>query len=155
MPSTCTKFAVVAMFVIAMAFTRSQAASTSDEETIRDLDKAWSQAAESKDAAKCASYYSDTASAMPFNGPITTGRVKIQELWAELMAKPGFSLHFSPTKIEVAKAKDIAYDAGTFELKLNDAQGAPTTIPGKYVVVWKKQKGGNWKAEYDIFNTDK
>ena len=155
MPSSCKRFAVVAMFVMALAFARSQAASTRDEETIRDLDKAWSQAAESKDAAKCASYYSDTASAMPFNGPIVTGHVKIQELWTELMAKPGFSLHFAPTKIEVAKAKDIAYDVGTFELKLNDAQGAPLTIPGKYVVVWKKQKRGNWKAEYDIFNTDK
>jgi ketosteroid isomerase-like protein len=155
MPSICKKFAVVAMFVMALAFTRSQAASERDEETIRDLDKAWSQAAESKDAAKCASYYSDTASAMPFNGPIATGRVKIQDLWTALMAKPGFSLHFAPTRIEVAKSKDIAYDAGTFELKLNDAQGAPMTIPGKYVVVWKKQKGGDWKAEFDIFNTDK
>ena len=39
---------------------------------------------------------------------------------------------------------------GTFELKLNDAQGAPMTFPGKYMVVWKKQKGGSWKAEADI-----
>lgn len=23
------------------------------------------------------------------------------------------------------------------------------------MVVWKKQRGGNWKAEADIFNTDK
>jgi ketosteroid isomerase-like protein len=29
------------------------------------------------------------------------------------------------------------------------------TIPGMYVVVWKKQKDGQWKAEADIFNTDK
>jgi ketosteroid isomerase-like protein len=49
----------------------------------------------------------------------------------------------------------MAYDIGTFELKLNDAQGSPMTIPGKYVVIWKKQKGGDWKAEADIFNTDK
>jgi ketosteroid isomerase-like protein len=49
----------------------------------------------------------------------------------------------------------MAYDVGTFELKLNDAQSAAMTIPGKYVVVWKKQKGGSWKAEADIFNTDK
>ena len=63
------------------------------------------------------------------------------------MAKPGFSLHFAPTQIEVAKSKDMAYDVGTFELKLNDAQGAPMTIPGKYVVVWKKQQGGSWKAQ--------
>jgi ketosteroid isomerase-like protein len=80
---------------------------------------------------------------------------KIQEVWTQLMAKPGFSLRFAPTQVEVAKSKDMAYDIGTFELKLNDAQGAPMTIPGKYVVVWKKQKGGGWKAEADIFNTDK
>jgi uncharacterized protein (TIGR02246 family) len=131
------------------------AAGAGDEQKIRDLDKEWSQAAGSKDAAKCAAFYSETGSAMPFNGPIATGRAKIQELWTQLIAKPGFSLSFAPTRIEVARSKDVAYDIRTFELKLNDAQGAPMTIPGKYVVVWKKQKGGQWKAEADIFNTDK
>jgi len=63
-------------------------------------------------------------------------------------------LHFAPTSIVVSKAQDMAYDIGTFELKLNDAQGAPMTIPGKYVVVWVKQ-GGEWKAQADCFNTDK
>ena len=58
-------------------------------------------------------------------------------------------------RVEVAGSKDVAYDIGTFELQLNDAQGSPMTIPGKYVVIWKKQKGGDWKAEADIFNTDK
>jgi ketosteroid isomerase-like protein len=131
------------------------AAARTDEQTISDLDKEWSQAAQNKDAAKFASFYSETGSAMPFNAPIATGRINVQELWAQLMAKPGFSLHFAPTRIEVAKSNDLAYDVGTFELKLNDAQGTSITIPGKYVVVWKKQKGGDWKAEADIFNTDK
>ncbi len=92
---------------------------------------------------------------MPFNAPAAAGRTKVQELWASLMAKPGFSMHFAPTHVEVAKSKEMAYDIGTFQLKLNDAQGASTIIPGKYVVVWKKQKGGAWKVEADIFNTDK
>lgn len=127
----------------------------SDEQKIRSLAEEWSRAANSKDAAKFASFYSETGSAMPFNAPIATGRAKVHELWASLMAKPGFSLHFAPTHVEVAKSKDMAYDIGTFELKLNDAQGVSTTIPGKYVVVWKKQKGGAWKVEADIFNTDK
>ena len=26
--------------------------------------------------------------------------------------------------------------------------------PGKYVVVWKKQPSGQWKAIVDVFNTD-
>jgi ketosteroid isomerase-like protein len=70
------------------------------------------------------------------------------------MSMPGFSLRFAPTKIEVAKSSDLAYDVGTFELKLNDANGSPTTTMGKYVVVWKKQPDGHWK-DADIFNTDK
>jgi uncharacterized protein (TIGR02246 family) len=133
----------------------SGAAGQTDEQKIRSLDTQWSRAAESKDAAKFASFYSPTGSALPFNAPIATGRAKVQELWTGLMAKPGFSLHFAPTRIEAAKSNDIAYDIGTFELTLNDAHGAPMKLPGKYVVVWKKQTDGQWKAQADIFNTDK
>src|ERR1700739_2051841 len=99
------------------------AAGKSDEEIIRDLDTQWSRAAENKDAAKFASFYSETGSALPFNAPMATGRAKVQELWAGLMAKPGFALRFAPTKIVVSASRDMAYDVGTFELKLNDAQG--------------------------------
>ena len=42
-------------------------AATTDEQTIRDMDAEWSRAAESKDAAKFASFYSETGSVMPFN----------------------------------------------------------------------------------------
>jgi len=49
----------------------------------------------------------------------------------------------------------LSYDVETFELKLNDANGSPTTMMGKYVVVWKKQPDGHWKAAADIFNSDK
>ena len=129
------------------------ASAKTDEQMIRDLDAEWSRAAENKDADKFASFYSETGSAMQFNAPIATGRAKVQELWKALMAKPGFSLHFAPTHIEVAASKDLAFDVGTFVLNLDDANGKPMTIPGKYVVVWKKHDG-NWKAEADIFNTD-
>jgi uncharacterized protein (TIGR02246 family) len=145
----------VVLTVVALGFGIGAAAVTSDEQTIRDLDKEWSRAAETKDAEKFASFYSETGSVMPFNAPIATGRAKVQEVWRQLMAKPGFFLSFAPTRVEVAGSKEVAYDIGTFELKLNDAQGSPMTIPGKYVVIWKKQKGGDWKAEADIFNTDK
>ena len=54
------------------------------------------------------------------------------------MVKPGFSLQF----------------VGTFELKLNDAQGAPMTIAPRVRSVCKRQPGWSWKAEADSFNTD-
>jgi uncharacterized protein (TIGR02246 family) len=126
-----------------------------DQQAIRKLDKDWSAAAGSKDVEKTISFYSDDASAFPFNAPIATGKEQIRQVWSHLMSLPGFALTFSPTKIEVAKSGDLAYDIGTFELKSNDAEGNATTTVGKYVVVWKKQPDGQWKAIADIFNTDK
>ena len=75
-------------------------------------------------------------------------------MWAHLTALPGFALKFAPTKIEVAKSGDLAYDVGTFELNFNDAQGGAVTQVGKYTVVWKKQNK-QWKVIIDMFNTDK
>ena len=126
-----------------------------DEEAIRKLDQEWSAAAGSKDAAKTVSFYADDASAFPFNAPIATGKEHIEEMWSHLMSLPGFALSFAPSKIEVAKGGDLAYDVGTFELKANDAQGNPATTVGKYVVVWKKQPDTHWRVVADIFNTDK
>lgn len=128
---------------------------TADEQVIRKLDQEWSAAAQGKDLAKTVSYYAVDGSVLPFNAPIATGKEQIQKVWASLMALPGFSLTFAPTKIEVAKGGDLAYDVGTFELKVNDANGQPTTSIGKYVVVWKKQADKQWKVMADIFNTDK
>ena len=133
----------------------SLAAGQSEEQRIRDLDKEWSAAAASKDAAKTAAFYAEDGALMPFNGPIVNGKAKIQETWAGLMAKPGFALHFEPTRIVVAKSHDMAYDIGTFELTMNDDKGKPATMVGKFLVAWKKQPNGEWKVEADCFNTDK
>jgi uncharacterized protein (TIGR02246 family) len=155
---------VVAVILPSLAQPRSRQTSdkpslhtsaSSDEEALRDLDTQWSKALEDKDAAKAASFYSETGAALPFNAPIVIGRDNIREFWTNLMAKPGFSLHFSPTHIEIARSGEMAYDTGVFELKMNNDQGQSATIPGKYVVVWKKQASGKWQAELDIFNPDK
>lgn len=147
---------LAALFVagIGISFAQKPSGST-DEQAIRKLDKEWVAAAQSKDAAKTTAFYAADGSAFPFNAPIATGKEQIQKVWTGLMALPGFSLSFGPTKIEVAKSGDLAYDVGTFELKFNDASGNPTTEIGKYVVVWKKQADKQWKVAADIFNTDK
>jgi uncharacterized protein (TIGR02246 family) len=143
-----------AVLGIGVAFAQTSSGGA-DEQGIRKLDKEWSAATQTKDASKMAAYYAADGSAFPFNAPIATGKEQIQKMWAGLMAVPGFSLSFRPTKIEVAKSGEMAYDVGTFELKINDDKGNPTTEIGKYVVVWKKQPDKQWKVVADIFNTDK
>jgi uncharacterized protein (TIGR02246 family) len=154
-----TKMTILAIAVLLFAGTAFSMAQKSnpnrDEQAIRQLDKDWSAAAQSKDVDKTVSFYADDASAFPFNAPIATGKEQIRQVWAHLTSLPGFALNFSPTKIEVAKSGDLAYDIGTFELKANDPQGNATTTIGKYVVVWKKQPDKQWRAIADIFNTDK
>ena len=38
----------------------------------------------------------------------------------------------------------------TYELAVNDPKGNPVKDHGKYIVVWKKQADGSWKAVADI-----
>jgi ketosteroid isomerase-like protein len=137
---------------VANAGTSSTSRST-DESTIRKIDEAWSHAAETGDLAGVVAPYASHGSILPFRSPMATGTEAIQQVWSALMAMPGYSLKFSPTSITVAKSGEMAWEVGTFELTLNDPQGKPTAIPGKYVVTWEKTSGG-WKVAADIFNTD-
>ncbi len=127
---------------------------SNDEALIRRIDALWSNAAQDKDLDGAVYPYAEDASMLPFGAPIATGTDAIRKTWAALMAKPGYSLSFMPTKIYVASAGDMAWELGNFELRVNDAQGNPMTIPGKYVVTWRKI-GPTWKVAADIFNTDK
>ncbi len=146
--------ACIAVIVLFASMAVVAQSPTADREAIRALDKQWSQAAGAKDLDKAVSFYAPDAYAMPFNAPAAKTPEQIRAMWKGMMAAPGYALKFGPTRIEVAKSGDMAYDIGTFELKENDPQGKPSTIIGKYVVVWKKI-GGQWKAVADIFNTDK
>ena len=126
---------------------------STDESTIRKIDEAWSHAAETGDLNGVVALYDSNGAILPFKAPMATGPEAIRQVWSALMAMPGYSLKFSPASISVAKSGEMAWEVGTFELTLNDPQGKATTIPGKYVVTWKKTSGA-WKVAADIFNTD-
>lgn len=141
--------------ILLAALSGATVASADEVQTLRALDAAWSKAAGQKDAAATAAYYADDGVMLPPNSPIARGRAKAQELWAQLMATPGFALRFEPTQIVVSKSKDVAYDIGTYELTANDANGQPTKQLGKYLVAWKKDAKGVWKVMADMFSADK
>jgi uncharacterized protein (TIGR02246 family) len=152
----CLFYFVVLFFLVGTRQSGlGQGIGPADESAIRKGDAEWSHAAETKDLEKMVSFYAEDGSVLPFGAPIATGKEQVRQVWSHLMSLPGFSLTFAPAKVQIAKSGDMAYEVGTFALKLNDAQGNATTTPGKYVVVWKKQADRGWKAVADIFNTDK
>jgi hypothetical protein len=77
---TKKRLAAIALLLIAgTAFSLGQKANPNkDEQAIRQLDKDWSAAAQSKDVDKTISFYGDDASALPFNAPIATGKEQIR-----------------------------------------------------------------------------
>ena len=125
-----------------------------DEAAIRSAEAEWSKVAGAKDLERTVAYYAGDASLLPPNAPIATGKEAIREVWSSLMNTPGFALSFQSTKVEVARAGDLGYSIGAYELALNDAKGKPVKDRGKYATVWKKQADGSWKAVVDMFSSD-
>ncbi len=161
MKHSCAPLAVTTMLFLVVACNYQQRpgpasldARAADERAIRNLSAEWSKVAGARDLEKTLSYYADDASTLPPNAPIATGSDARRQVWSNLMAAPGYGLSFDTTKVEVARSGDLAYEMGTYQLTVNDKTGKPTTSKGKYVVVWRKQPGGAWKAVADIFNAD-
>jgi ketosteroid isomerase-like protein len=125
-----------------------------DEAAIRAASAEWAKVAAAKDLEKTLSYYTDDASMFPPNAPVVTGPEARRKMWTALLAPAELVFSNAATKVEVARSGDIAYETGTFSESFKDHEGQPVKAEGKYVVVWKKQPTGQWKALVDIFNTD-
>jgi uncharacterized protein (TIGR02246 family) len=130
------------------------AADTKIEQALRDLDAQWSKDAGAKDVDRTVSYYADDAVVMPPNASAATTKETIRSAWKEMLTTPGAAISWKTTKVEVAKAGDLAYVSGTYEETMTDARGKPVKDRGKYVEIFKKQADGTWKVVADIWNSD-
>lgn len=145
----------LALLLIASACTPPPPPDTraADEAAIRDADAQWSKTAGAKDVDGTVAYYTDDATVLSPNAPMTTGKPAIRAVWAELLG-PGTSIAWQASKVEVARSGDLSYIMGTYQLTMKDPQGNPVNDKGKFVEVWKKQADGKWKVVADIFNSD-
>jgi len=125
-----------------------------DESAIKDMEAQWSKAAAAKHLDETVSFYADDASMLAPNMPIVSGKQGIQAVWMQFMANPGFSISWEASKVEASPSGDFGYDIGTYRLTMNDPAGKQNSDHGKYMVVWKKQADGKWKAVGDMFNSD-
>ena len=122
-----------------------------DEKAIRDSEAEWVKAFATKDPEKAAAFYADDATSMLPETPLMAGKAAIIAGMKPELGDPNYSLIFAPTKVEVAKAGDIAYSQGWFKFTTTDAKTKKRVgQSGNYVEVYKKQSDGSWKVEEDI-----
>lgn len=124
-----------------------------DEAAIRAADLNWVKAIAGKDAPGAASFYADNATLMAAGAPVAISKDVIQKEFAGMMGDPQFALTFSPTKIVVSRAGDMAYEIGDYQITFSGKKDKPVTTKAMYVVVWGKQADGSWKVLVDAPGT--
>ncbi len=125
-----------------------------DEAAIRAASAAWSAAAQAKDIDKSMSFYTDDAMQASQDAPVIQGKAALREGWQKMFQFDGPGLSFAAQTVNVAKSGDLATEYGTYLLETADKNGKFTDQKGKYLVVWKKQADGTWKATMEMANSD-
>lgn len=68
------------------------------------------------------------------------------------MRLSGSSLDWQPTRIDIARSADLAYETATYEMGFRSPGGSPLTDRGTLLRVWKKQ-AGEWQVAAEAWNS--
>jgi ketosteroid isomerase-like protein len=120
---------------------------------LRTLDEAFMRHANNKDvAALVSAFYTDDAKLLPPNAALITGAGPIRDFWQGLIDAGGADVTLETTDID--SSGDLAYGIGQYSFTLPSASGERTRDRGKYLVVFRRQSDGSWKAIADMFSSD-
>ena len=126
-----------------------------DVQAVKDVEAAWAKDANSKDADKWASYFTEDGSGLYPGAATLKGKAAIKAAMVSYMADPNFSLSFQSNRAMAAKSGDMVYTEGTYTMTMTDPKTKkPMTDHGKFLTVYTKQADGSWKAVADTFNSD-
>jgi ketosteroid isomerase-like protein len=124
--------------------------------SLLEADHAWSAAAAASDTPLDVfeALMVDDVHVLPPDAPMVRGREESRAVFAELYGMPGFSLSWSPAEAIVDDEGTLGVTIGTYRMALQDADGLPVTVAGKYMTVWVRRPDGSWGVTADMFNAD-
>jgi ketosteroid isomerase-like protein len=96
------------------------------------------------------SYFAQDGIMMPAGHDMVVGHPAIRELMSKSFSSPGFSLRWEP--VDAAVSGNIGYTYGVSKVSRPGPDGKPATSYGKYVTIWRKQRGRPWNIALDIGN---
>ncbi len=124
-------------------------AARDDRTELMQLDREFDGAVARGGSAAWVSYFAEDGIMLPAGSNIVMGRKAIQEHMSQAFSDPKFKLRWEPLGAGVSR--DLGYTYGLYRSERPGNDGKPVTSYGKYVTVWKKQRG-EWKIALDCGN---
>lgn len=121
------------------------------EQQIDRRSRAFETAFNTGDMAAHAALYTEDAMVLPPDSAAITGRAGIQQFWQSVRDSGVQRIVLSTQQLDVSG--DMLAEVGTAALTVRGNDGQTSTIPLKYVVVWKRQGDELWQLALDIWNS--
>ncbi len=122
------------------------------EAALRQMTQDWALACNNKQLDDLLEFYSADALVLRPNLPPIRGTTAIREFFFSALDSGLGDLEVEPLRVELLG--HVAYEAGRCKMLVPIAVGKRREERGKYVVVFAKQKSGEWKAVVDSWSTD-
>lgn len=140
-------FLLLATLLSTLSFTQQK--STQGADLLVRLEADFAKAVAEHGRAAFVTYFADDGVELEDGGGVTTrDAISKQPPWPE-----GTSLTWTPVKAEMSASGDLGYTYGNYVFKSKNKEGKIVASYGKYMSVWKKQKGGSWKVVVDMGNS--
>ena len=126
--------------------------SETDLEAIDRVRDAHVAALNAGDAEAWVAQFTDDGVQMPPNAPANVGRTMIGS-WSQAFLDQ-FRLQFALVIDEVRVLGEWAFERGGYRISLHPkAGGPPMQDIGKYITVYQRKPGDNWRMARDIWNS--
>ena len=117
------------------------------------MDQEFMRNVEAKNAEQLVNaFYAEDAQVFPPSQPLVSGREAIKQLWRAMVP---LLQRVTLTTTRIEASGELAYGTGTYEMTLSQPDGSAVEDRGKYVVVYRRQTDGSYRAVADIFNSSR
>lgn len=90
---------------------------------------------------------------LPSGKPLVRGQVDVVAFWTAATGDPQRRLHSVFSTEDWLVEGEVVIESGRAEISVVEAGEVRAVNHGKYLVVWKQDRG-RWRIDRDIFNSD-
>lgn len=122
------------------------------ETAVRKLTQDWALSCNTRQLEDLVSFYAPDALVLRSNFPPVRGAAAIREFFCATLDAGLGEVEMEPLRVEIFG--DIAYEAGRCKMLVPVAVGKRREERGKYLVIFNRQAGSEWKAVADCWSSD-